>query len=700
MVNKKKTKILIVDDDVITRLMLRKVLSKYGFEVFEESDGKEGFFKYIKVSPDLILMDVMMPVMGGYAATAAIRNYEENRVTPIIMLTALDDIQSVDKAFNAGATDFITKPLNWGLLVQRIKNALKSAKIEQDLLASQQRLDYAIKIAKLGYWEWSAKTNHITASKSAFDLMSVPYQTEISLENFISNIIPKDITRVHQALSEANYGVHNLQLSFRIKKLDRSVSHIDCLGDAFFDNKNSLVKITGSIQDISRLHKAESLIDYQANYDKLTQLPNRSFFSKTLEKSFINKNINSSTISATIVLDIDRFKAINDSFGQEQGDSLLCTVAQRIKNVTREGDFIARLGSDEFAIIIKEAKDLAELNLSLNRLFKDLSKVYIINNQELNSSFSMGVAVKFQDGKTSSELISNANIARSQAKKQGGNQFQFYQKEMSEESKSMLLLENDLYKALEKDEIEVYFQPQVNAQTLKPCGAEALVRWNHKKHGIISPIVFIPIAESTGLIVSIGQYIIQKSVLVAEKWHKMGFDDLHIGINLSGRQFSHDNLMDVILKVLNDSSLPAKYLDLEITESLAMSNADHNISILKDLKALGVSLSIDDFGTGYSSLAYLHSFPIDTIKIDRSFILNLETKEGQAIINTILAMAKSLNLKVVAEGIEENSHVEYLQSKNCDIFQGYKFGKPMSESDFDSYLINNRQTKGKSCQAQ
>ena len=687
--NESAPHILIIDDDVVTRLTLTKIMTNIGYQVTQAENGQSGFSKFTENTPDLILMDVLMPIMDGYAATKAIRSYETEKAVPIIMLTALEDVQSIDKAFIAGATDFITKPINWSLLGQRVKYALKAAQTEQKLRESQKHLAFAIKIAKIGYWHWDAITNNVTGSNSAFDLMSVPFQKSMPLENFLSGIIPKDMPLIHQAMSEANYGVGEVQVSFRVSRQGEAITHVDCLGEVEYDDSGKLLNISGSLQDISRLHKAESLIDYQANHDKLTDLPNRSFFTKTLQSQF--KTPIKNGLSATIILDIDRFKAINDNLGQQQGDNLLRTVAQRIKNVTREDDFVARLGSDEFAIIIALMEDTSELNLSLNRIFNDISKPYIIDDQELFTTFSMGVAIQHQDGQNANELTSNANIARSQAKDLGGNQFQLYQQSMNQEAKSMLMLENDLYKALERNEIEVYFQPQVDAQTLGVYGAEVLVRWNHSKLGIISPVTFIPIAESTGLIVEIGQFIIQQSVKMTERWHGMGFDEFHIGINLSGRQFSQDNLMDLIQKVLDQTSLPAKYLDLEITESLAMSNADHNISVLNGLKAMGVSISIDDFGTGYSSLAYLHSFPIDTIKIDRSFILNLDTQEGQAIVNTILAMAKSLKLEVVAEGIEEDSHVEFLQAKHCDIFQGYKFGKPMTAGDFEAYLL--KQTK-------
>lgn len=677
-------RILVVDDDAVTRMTLVKVLQKSGFEMIEAENGREGFTKYMNEMPDLILMDVMMPEMDGYAAIEAIRNYEKDRAIPILMLTALDDIDSVDQAFDKGATDFITKPINWSLLSQRVKYAIKTSLTEDQLRISQSQLMYAQKLARLGYWEWDAKSDTVSGSTSAFDLFAIPRSAEVTLEQFFSNIIPKDLPLVQQAIADASQGYNDIQVSFRVLHHDNSLTHIDCLGEVTFDANGDVVKITGSAQDISRLHKAETLIDYQANHDKLTDLPNRSFFNRTLSSYIQEADLHK--FSATVILDIDRFKKVNDNLGQDNGDALLRTVSQRLKRVTRENDFVARLGSDEFAILLKNAEDQQELNLSLNRIFNDLSKPFNVKSQELFITFSIGISVVQQDGRQASELISHANIARTEAKRKGGNQFLFYQAEMNAESKEQLMLENDLRKALERNEMEVYYQPQVDGKTLHPYGAEALVRWNHPQVGIVSPGVFIPLAESTGLIVDIGRFVLKEALKQAESWHQQGYDALHIGINLSGRQFSHSNLMKDIQEALNEVSLPAKFLDLEITESLAMSNADHNITILKGLKAMGVSLSIDDFGTGYSSLAYLQKFPIDTIKIDRSFIVNLETPEGQAIVRTILAMADSLNLKVVAEGIEDEFHISFLQNKNCDIFQGFKFGKPMTQQAFQDFL--------------
>ena len=677
--------VLVIEDDLVSRLTLRRVLEKAGFTVVEAVNGREGFTRFMEVHPDLVLMDVMMPEMDGYATTEAIRNYEQDRVVPILMLTSLDDLKSIDLAFEVGATDFITKPINWSLLTQRVKYAVRSSEIEDKLLTVQAQLKFSQKLSLLGYWEWDISTNQVLGSDSVYDLFAVPVHPHMDMEQFIANVLPQDLNIIQQTLLNVIQGkTKNIQISFRVNHFGGSVRHIECLGEVFFSDDDKPLKMKGSAQDITRLHKAETLIDYQAKHDQLTELPNRVFFNETLNTYLTNIPINQ--ISAVVILDIDRFKKVNDNLGQEKGDLLLSKIAKRLRRVTREEDFIARLGSDEFVILVKNAKNEQELNQSIIRIFRDLTKKYTINEQELFITFSIGLCIIDQKTNIASDLIARANIARSESKQAGGDQFLYYQTNMNAEAKKELVLENDLRKALDNNEIEVYYQPQVYGNTLKPYGAEALVRWNHPTEGIISPVIFIPMAESSELIVEIGLFVMRSAVKEAEKWHSQGYNDLHIGINLSGRQFASSDLMKDVQSILENSNLPAKYIDLEITESLAMSDADHNISILKGLKALGVAISIDDFGTGYSSLSYLHSFPVDTIKIDRSFIINLDTKEGKAIVNTIITMANSLNLEVVAEGLEEKVHIDFLQEKNCAIFQGYKFGQPMKDYEFEQYL--------------
>lgn len=677
--------ILIINDYQGTRADIKQVLVQNGFTITEAINGREGFSKFMETEPNLVIIDVNIAKIDGYTTIEVIRNYQKNQTVPIIILARSDDVNSIEQALEKGVNDFITKPINFSLLTQRIKYAIKTVETENKLLNKQAQLNFSQKLFKLGYWEWDINNDQVSGSKSVFGMFSVPYHANISMEQLTINILPEDLSVLQKAISEVSLKISkDIQISFRVNHHDGEIKHIYLLAKVILDSSSNPYKIIGSAQDISRLNKAESLINYQTNHDNLTELPNRSFFNETLEDFLTNLPTNK--LSAIVILDIDRFKKINDNLGQKNGDLLLFAIANKLKRVTREKDLVARLGSDEFAILIKNTKNTQELNLSIIRIFNELTSGYHITEQELFITFSMGISVIALDGKIASDLIAHANIARSKAKQQGGDKFLFYQSSMNRESKKELMLENNLRKALENNEIEIYYQPQVYADSLKLYGAEALVRWNHPTKGVISPEVFIPLAESTELIMNIGLYVLESAVKEAEKWHIQGYTDLHIGINLSSRQFSNTNLIKNLQTILANSSLPAKYIDLEITESLAMNDAEQSISILKSLKALGVSISIDDFGTGYSSLAYLHRFPIDTIKIDRSFIQNLETTEGQALVKTILAMANSLNLKVIAEGIEKDIHLKILQQKKCDILQGYKLGKPMNSEEFQYYL--------------
>ncbi len=676
--------ILIIEANEVTRQTLTQVLTSSGYRVKTANKGSQGFSLYIETKPNLVLIDAKLPERVGFKTTQAIRNFEQTRSIPILMLTPLEDLDTIEQAFEAGATDFVTTPIHHGVLKQRIKYALRNSMAEDQLRDNQAQLTFAQKISKLGYWEWDATNNEVSGSQSAFSQFGIPKQAGISLEQFLSNILPKDKPIIQQAISEANQGQSHLAVSVRVLQPNGNLNHIEFLGEVTYQESGQIHKISGSVQDISRLHKAETLVHYQSQHDGLTDLPNRITFSKTLNAFIAQQRAN--TLSAVVIFDIDRFKKVNTNLGQEQGDLLLLSLAQRLNRITRENDFVARLGSDEFAILIRQLKDLNELKLLVSRIISDLNAPFMLNNGEQFISYSVGVSVIPDDAESAEALLTHANIARATAKSQGGNQFVFYHADMNAEVQDLLTLENDLRRAVKRNQIEVYFQPQVDAKTLQPSGAEALVRWRHPKLGVISPVIFIPLAESTGLILDIGRHVLQVAVQQAEIWHQMGFTQMRIGINLSGRQFTQSNLMEDVQSVISQSTLPARFIDLEITESLAMSDAETNINILNGLKALGIALSIDDFGTGYSSLAYLHKFPIDTIKIDRSFVLNLDNQEGQAIARTILAMAKSLNLEVVAEGIEQDDQVDFFQDKHCDIFQGYKFGKPMPANEFIDWL--------------
>ena len=416
--------ILIVEDDPVTRLTLEKVLRQVGYRTINSSNGREGLSSFIEHKPDIILIDVMMPLMDGYETVTAIRNYENGAAVPILMLTSLDDNESIDLAFECGATDFITKPLNFGLLSQRVKYALRAAALEDNLRTSQAQLQYAQKLAKLGYWAWNPAEDEISGSQSAFDLFGVPKHNHITFEQFVRNVNRKDKPLIHQAVAELNPSQTDIQISFRVLHPDSNLRHIECLGEAKFDTEGNLQSITGTAQDISRLHKAELLIQYQSEHDRLTELPNRSNFSRMLSK--IIKRVPESKLAAVVVFDIDRFKQINENLGQEHGDNLLLGIAKRLNRITRENDYVARLGSDEFAIFLQNIGTPSDLNILINRFHQQLTAPFIIEGDELYVSYSFGIATYPDDSKDSEALVNLANIARTKAKKSGGNQFVFF----------------------------------------------------------------------------------------------------------------------------------------------------------------------------------------------------------------------------------------------------------------------------------
>jgi diguanylate cyclase (GGDEF)-like protein len=422
-------------------------------------------------------------------------------------------------------------------------------------------------------------------------------------------------------------------------------------------------------------------------HDKLTDLPNRDFFIEVMNQ-WTHKltDPNKATQFAVLAFDVDRFKYVNQSLGTQAGDVLLQAIAHRLRTIAREGDVIARLGSDEFIILVEiHTKDAIDVIAA--RYFRSLIDAYDITGEQRFITISLGIALAPADSQEAETLLTCANTAKTRAKKAGGNQLQFYTADMNAQASKRFQLENDLRQAIALGQLQLRFQPKINAENYQLAGAEALVTWQHPRLGLLSPDDFIPIAEETGMIVAIGDWILQQACLQCAIWQKQ-VAHFHMGINLSSRQFLQHNLPTQVAIALQNSQLNAKQLDLEITESLAMIDVQHTTAILNQLKALGVNLSIDDFGTGYSSLAYLQRFPVDSIKIDRSFVMSIGTDTAttadEKIVTSIIAMANSLQLNVVAEGVETRYQADFLRQQGCNTLQGYYFGRPMTVNDFES----------------
>jgi diguanylate cyclase (GGDEF)-like protein len=431
-------------------------------------------------------------------------------------------------------------------------------------------------------------------------------------------------------------------------------------------------------------------MEHLAYHDALTGLPNRPLFMDRLIMALAQASRSNQQV-AVFFLDLDRFKDINDSLGHSTGDGLLKAVAERIRRCVREGDTVARFGGDEFTLLIPKIDQVEDAAKIAQKILETLKIPFAINERELFVTTSVGISMYPNDGTDPETLVRNADSAMYRAKDQGRDNYQLYAPAMNARALERLALENMLRKALSHRELVLFYQPVAHMKTKNIVGVEALIRWNHPEKGMVSPAHFISVAESSGLIIPIGDWVLRTACKQAKLWQKKIDSELTVAVNLSARQFQQPNLVEQISEVLEQTGLGAKYLELEITESNAMQNAENTIYTLRELKALGVHIAMDDFGTGYSSLNYLKRFPIDTLKLDQSFVRDITTDPSDAAIATaVIAMAHSLNLKVIGEGVEKEEQFSWLLKQNCDYIQGYLFSPPLAVENLEAYMAGRK----------
>lgn len=565
-------RILIVDDSDMDRLLARRTLEQAGHVVAVARDGHEALEQATAFKPDLVLMDVMMPVMNGFDACAALRQRPDDGAhLPILMMTGLDDVDSVNRAYDVGATDFISKPIRWPVLVHRVKYILRATQAVRDLARSEAR---------------------------------------------------------------ARYLTH---------------------------------------------------------FDSLTGLPNRQHFSEDLARALARTRRSHQHV-AVLLLDLDNFKRINDSLGLGAGDELLRLVGSRLTDnlrvedrvlpmripaISDEGMSLARLGGDEFTVMtgdLTQPQDAAKLAV---RLLDVLSTPLRFRNQDVVITASMGIAVSPMDGEDPATLFKNADSAMYFSKHEGGNCFKFYNAPMNASAFNKLALEVNLRQALERDELVLHYQPKLDLHTKSVSGFEALIRWRHPTLGLVPPMEFIPLAEETGLILPIGEWVVRQACRQMALWMAAGHHDLTVAVNLSARQFRQADLVEQVMAALRSADVPAHRLELEITESCIMQDLDAAIDTMRRLRERGCNVSIDDFGTGHSSLSYLKQLPVTALKVDRSFIKDLPGDlQDAAIVKAIIGMSRGLDLKVIAEGVETQAQRDFLVQEDCDEMQGYLLSQP------------------------
>jgi len=689
---------LAVDDDRGARLIVCSLLEESGFKVEQASNGIEALDAFERFKPSIVLLDVVMPEMDGFAVCREIRNRSgKGRHVPVLMMTGLDDIDSINRAYDAGATDFITKPVNWTIFHHRLRYIWRSSLVSDDLRKSERK-NSALIDALPDLLLRITRDGRVLERREPCGFDDVFAGPEL-LSKKIDEIFSKEVSHpIMQNLQKAlsvggmQFFDHNLQVGDEIRYYEWRI-----VGSG----KDEVVAI---VRDITDRKRTEERVFHLAYHDILTGLLNRNSFKEHLSQALSQAQRKDHYV-ATLFLDLDRFKRINDTFGYKVGDLLLQNIAERIQDCVRKGDksarhvdqqvssSVSRLGGDEFTILLPDIKNVQESAKVAKRVLDSLARPLVVAGNEIFITGSIGITVYPMDGEDPDTLLKNADAAMYSAKEQGRNNFQFYSVAMNASSFKRMSLENALRKALDRQEFLLYYQPQVRISCGKVIGMEALLRWKHPELGLVSPGDFIPLAEETGLIIPIGEWVLKEACIFNKSLQEKGLGPLRVAVNISSIQFNK-SLVAAITQVLKVSGIDPQWLEIELTESAIMKNMEESSSILHQLKEIGLRVAIDDFGTGYSSLAYLKRFPLDILKIDRSFIRDIPgDRDNEAIAAAIIAMAQSLNLEVIAEGVETEDQLEFLRDHKCNDVQGYLFSRPLPDKEIEDYIQKVPQVK-------
>jgi diguanylate cyclase (GGDEF)-like protein/PAS domain S-box-containing protein len=687
--------ILIVDDDLTAITLMRAALQKAGFTISTAVDGTDALRQFRGKPSDMVMLDVDMPGLSGYDVCGTLR-LEAGPLLPIVMVTGFDDFGSVDAAYVAGATDFIAKPINWTLLGHRVRYLLRGYQAVLDLRTAEARNTALLAALPDLLFELDIDGRYVQYHPPRSELLPTP------VENFIGKtveeVLSPEAARVCRSAIQEAYETGasiGMQLELRLPG-----------GTAWVELSVSMPVDSGQTphfiilaRDVTERRAAADQIRRLAYYDQLTGLPNREHFRSRVASALDDARTNKRQL-ALLCIDLDKFKRINDTLGHSVGDDLLRMTALRLREAVRCGDQmeraipagtgdrdLSRLGGDEFMFLMPSIDAPDQAAIIATRILSAIMRPILLARHEVMVTPSIGIAVYPTDGEDFETLFKNADLAMYFAKRQGHGTFSFFKPSMNANALKRLTMEGKLSGAIAGNELSLRFQPQFDLATGLIVGMEALVRWTNAELGQVPPLDFIPVAEETGMILPIGEWVLRAACMQAKAWHDEGLSAVRIAVNVSGLQLAQRGFPGLVAAVLRDTGLPSVMLELEITESVIMANEDWTRQVLAELKAIGVQISIDDFGTGYSSLGRLREFPIDRLKIDGSFIRRVQNNgEDRVIAATIIAMAKTLKLEVVAEGVEDLAQLLFLQEESCTLVQGFFLSQPLTAAESGQLL--------------
>lgn len=687
-------KVLIVDDDPVLRLMAGEVLVDAGYRIVEADSAEAGLRQFHQQGIDLILLDVMLPGISGFEACRRLRTDPRGARIPIIVMTGREDRQAIVDAFDSGATDFITKPLVWGLLPYRVRYALRGSHLLAEATRSHELLARSQRLANMGSWEWTRASGALECSD---ELRRIHGDSAAAapgtLHSLLTVVHEDDRERVQAALMQARDRAQAHAIEFRIRRGDGVVRRLFEQTDIECDERGEVVAIRGIRLDITEQAEADHRIRLLANTDALTGLPNRGLF-RQLAAAHLARNAGGKC--ALLFVCLTDFPRINEQLGPAVADQVLLTVSGRLRqcmggepggSLDASRNLVARFGGGEFLLLLTDVSDALVALRAAEWLVRALRQPVPAGPYPLDVAACIGIAVAPQDGGDLDSLLNNAGTAAHAAKETMDSPVRLYNEAMSADLRQRLALQSELRRALDEGELRLHYQAKVNLRSSRTCGAEALLRWEHPRLGLLGPEAFIAIAEQSGLIVAITEWVVGEVARQQAQWRDAGLALVPVSVNLAAASLQGDAIVDCVEDALREHRLASRWLDLEVTESSLMHDMDRSCDVLRRLKALGIRLSIDDFGVGYSSLSYLQRFPVDVLKIDRSFINDLSTGSSDArLAAAIIAMGISLGLELVAEGIETPEQADFLASRGCHVAQGFLFARPIDAEAFGRLL--------------
>lgn len=681
-------KIFIVEDDGKVARDIAASLEGMGYVIAGQSDRTETAIEKIQeLQPDLVLMEIHLG--GKTSGIDAAQQIHSELDIPVIFISAHADTLTLQTAMLAQAYGMIFKPFDARDLKSNITMALYKHSMARKLRESEERYALAVRAANDGIWDWNLKTNEIYYSNRWKEMLGCKEDEVGPTPNeWFKRVHPEDYRQIQADLvAHIKGATPHFECEYRIQHSNGTYFWVLSRGLAVRDAKGTAYRMAGSQSDINARKLAEQRLAHDAVHDALTGLPNRLLFLDRLQNRLDRTKRNANDLFAVMFIDLDRFKVVNDSLGHSVGDQLLVTVASRLKHCLRPEDTVSRLGGDEFAILLDSVNNVGDAHQVADRIKGQLKTTTLLGTIERSPTASIGIVVFNPNYSSAGELLRDADSAMYYAKSLGGNQHQVFDNSMHINAIDLIQLEGELKRAVERQEWLVYYQPIISLKSGKTVGAEALVRWQHPQRGVLAPKDFIQVAEDTGLILPIGDYVLRTACIQAKAWREAGRPHFWVSVNISARQFQEKDLVEKVVQVLSETGLPSEGLRLEITETLAIQDSKYTMRLIKELNELGVYTSLDDFGTGYSSLSYLKQFPLKVLKIDRSFINDIQpNQKDESIVTAIIAMARSFNLEVVAEGVETDEQLTFLRSQMCDSVQGFLLSRPMPAEDLTKFL--------------